>query len=46
MLNPENNHTSNITQTEQVTLRNKYVDTSMHVTTINFLRSHEFEREK
>lgn len=34
MLSPENIHVSNITQSEQVTFRDIYVSTYMHVTTI------------
>ena len=45
MVNPENIHTSNIIQTEQVIFRNIYVYTYMCVMTINTKGSHEFERQ-
>lgn len=43
-LNLGNNHTSNITQTEQVTHRN--VRVCMHVATINFIKAMNFKERK
>ena len=46
MVSPESMHTSNITQTEKVIVRNMYACTYKYIaTTINEKRSHEFKRE-
>jgi hypothetical protein len=45
MVSPENIHTSDIIQTEQVIFRNIYVYTYRCVTTITE-KSHEFERAR
>lgn len=43
---PENIHTRNILQTEQVIYRIMFVYTQMHVTTINLKRNHELKESK
>lgn len=45
MASPENIHTNNIIQTEQVSLRNLYIY-NIHITTINLKSGHEFEIKK